>query len=146
MSALGVRFGKALQLTNVLRDVPRDRRMGRFYLPADELAAAGLAPADLLDPENQERARPVFVSWLRTALGHFEAAEEYLLAVPRRSVRLRLALLWPPLFGCASLARLAQNGGHLDVTFLEFFPPCLRIWRCLDLPSVGRHYATLGHK
>ena len=114
MSALGVRFGKALQLTNVLRDVPRDLRMGRCYLPADELAAAGLAPADLLDPENQERTRPVFDTWLRTALGHFEAAEEYLLAVPRRSVRLRLACLWPLLLGLATLARLARSGTWLE--------------------------------
>ena len=33
MTGLGVRFGKALQLTNVLRDVPRDLRIGRCYLP-----------------------------------------------------------------------------------------------------------------
>src|SRR5439155_35330 len=38
MSATGVRFGKALQLTNVLRDVPADLRHGRCYLPARELA------------------------------------------------------------------------------------------------------------
>ena len=38
MSALGVGFGKALQLTNVLRDVPADLRAGRCYLPADWLA------------------------------------------------------------------------------------------------------------
>src|SRR6267142_1775856 len=50
MAARGVRFGKALQMTNVLRDIPRDLAHGRCYLPAAELAACGLAPADLLDP------------------------------------------------------------------------------------------------
>ena len=114
MSETGVRFGKALQLTNVLRDVPRDLRMGRCYLPADELAAVGLVPKDLLDPENEERARPVLVSWLQTALGHFDAAEEYLLAVPRRSVRLRLACIWPLLLGLATLARVARSGSWLE--------------------------------
>jgi len=114
MSETGVRFGKALQLTNILRDVPRDLRLGRCYLPADELAAAGLVPEDLLDPENEGRARPVLASWIRTALGHFDAAEEYLLAVPRRSVRLRLACLWPLLLGLATLARLARSGKWLD--------------------------------
>ena len=49
MRARGVRFGKALQMTNVLRDVPTDLAHGRCYLPARELAALGLAPADLLD-------------------------------------------------------------------------------------------------
>jgi len=114
MSEIGVRFGKALQLTNVLRDIPRDLRAGRCYLPADELAAAGLSPGDLLDPSNEARAREVLIPWMRTALCHFQAAEEYLLAVPRRSVRLRLACLWPLLLGLATLARLAGSGKWLD--------------------------------
>src|SRR5438034_6328168 len=56
-SAQGVRFGKALQMTNVLRDAPRDLRAGRCYLPARELASLGLAPHDLLDPARTRRAR-----------------------------------------------------------------------------------------
>ena len=114
MSELGVRFGKALQLTNALRDIPGDLRHGRCYLPADELTAAGLSPEDLLDPASEERAREVLVPWMRTALEHFEAAEEYLLAIPRRSVRLRLACLWPLILGLGTLARLARSGKWLD--------------------------------
>ena len=114
MSATGVRFGKALQLTNVLRDIPRDLRNGRCYLPADELAAAGLTPEDLLDPSNESRSRAALVPWVKTALGHFQAAEEYLTAIPRRSVRLRLACLWPLLLGLATLTRLARSGKWLD--------------------------------
>ena len=45
MSELGVRFGKALQLTNVLRDVSKDLRLGRCYLPQTELEAAGGRPS-----------------------------------------------------------------------------------------------------
>jgi len=114
MSATSVRFGKALQLTNVLRDLPRDLRNGRCYIPTDELSAAGLRPEDLLDPANESRARAVLVPWLQTALGHFLAAEEYLTAIPRWSVRLRLACLWPLLLGLATLARLARSGKWLD--------------------------------
>ena len=114
MSEVGVRFGKALQLTNVLRDIPGDLRNGRCYIPEDELKAAGLSPADLLDPANEQRARAVLVPWMQVALGHFQAAGEYLLAVPRHSVRLRLACLWPLLLGLATLARLASSGKWLD--------------------------------
>ena len=114
MAALGVRFGKALQLTNVLRDVPRDLRIGRCYLPAEELAASGLAPPNLLEPANADRARAVLVPWIRTALGHFEAAESYVLATPRSCARLRLAALWPVLLGLATLEKLALNGQWLD--------------------------------
>ncbi|MGW5718460.1 phytoene/squalene synthase family protein [Amycolatopsis sp. NPDC003865] len=35
-------LGKAFQLTNFLRDVAEDLERGRVYLPADELAAAGV--------------------------------------------------------------------------------------------------------
>ncbi len=114
MSALGVRFGKALQLTNVLRDMPRDVRIGRCYLPELELACVGLAPSDLLDPANAPRARPAMTPWVRAALEHFEAAETYLLAAPRRCLRLRLAALWPILLGLATLEILARNDGWLD--------------------------------
>ena len=114
MADLGVRFGKALQLTNVLRDIPRDLRIGRCYLPTEELAAAGLSPPDLLEPANAARARAVLVPWIRTALEHFETAETYLLATPRSCVRLRLAALWPVLLGLATLEKLALNPDWLD--------------------------------
>ena len=109
MSEVGIRFGKALQLTNVLRDVPRDLRNGRCYLPEPELARAGLSPVDLLDPANSRRARAVLTPWMRVALEHFDSAEAYLLATPRRCLRLRLAVLWPILLGLATLEKLALN-------------------------------------
>lgn len=115
MAALGVRYGKALQLTNVLRDVAADVRTGRCYLPSTELSTLGLAPADLLQPSSSGRARQVLGPWIRVALGHFEAAEAYALAVPRRCVRLRLATLWPMLLGLATLERLASNDDWLSL-------------------------------
>ncbi len=114
MQRVGVRFGKALQLTNVLRDIPRDLRNGRCYLPVDELLKAGISPKDLLDPTAGDRARSVLVSWIEIALEHFDEAERYLLALPRRCVRLRLAALWPILLGLATLALLARNHDWLD--------------------------------
>ena len=116
MAALGVRFGKALQFTNVLRDVPADLRIGRCYLPESGLSEVGLAPSDLLSPGRAEQARPVLVDGIRTALGHFGAAEKYLVAIPRRCVRLRLAAAWPILIGLGTLDALARNAGWLDPT------------------------------
>src|SRR6185369_9464339 len=69
MSACGIRFGKALQLTNVLRDCPKDLRIGRCYLPLDWLQAHGLKPEDLLRPENSTRARPLLYELIQIALG-----------------------------------------------------------------------------
>jgi len=114
MARLGVRFGKALQLTNVLRDVPRDLRIGRCYLPQSRLFDLGLAPRDLLEASCAARARPVLVEGIEIALDHFAAAERYLFAIPRRCYRLRLAVLWPLLIGLGTLARLARNADWLD--------------------------------
>ena len=114
MGEIGVRFGKALQMTNVLRDVPKDLRLGRCYFPQDRLTACGLTPDKLLDSLTGGIARPLLVDGIRIALGHFEAAEEYLLAIPRRHLRLRLAALWPVLIGLATLAELARNSDWLD--------------------------------
>src|SRR5207253_579984 len=73
-SRAGVSFGKALQTTNVLRDVPRDLRHGRCYLPAADLAArpdplAVTAPSKL--PRGAVRAlltRSAFAVWSDTTL------------------------------------------------------------------------------
>lgn len=114
MSELGVRFGKALQLTNILRDVPKDLRIGRCYLPLAELTAAGVMPEELLKSEAGASARPVLARWLGVALNHFDAAEAYLLAHPRRCLRLRLSVLWPILIGLATLALHARNTDWLN--------------------------------
>jgi farnesyl-diphosphate farnesyltransferase len=114
MRALGTRFGKALQLTNVLRDVPRDLRQGRCYLPRQDLARFGLEPRDLLDPGRAPAARPLLGEWLNTALDHYEAGWQYTFAIPRREARMRLACAWPLLIGLRTLDLLAASPNWLD--------------------------------
>ena len=91
MVGLGVRFGKALQMTNVLRDVPTDLRIGRCYIPEEWIQDTGLTARDLLDPTNAATARPALVRGLVIALEHFDAAEAYLMAIPGQCARLRLS-------------------------------------------------------
>lgn len=113
-SEIGVRFGKALQLTNILRDIPRDLRIGRCYLPASELSESGLRPDDLLEPANSERARPVLARWLDLALDHYKASWEYTMSIPKRECRLRLACIWPIWIGLETLAVLRESENFLD--------------------------------
>ena len=42
-------LGIALQLINIMRDVQEDWRLGRVYLPQDELASFGVAEEDIAD-------------------------------------------------------------------------------------------------
>ena len=80
----GVRFGKGLQLINILRDLPRDLRSGRCYLPATRLAEAGLSPTDLLSAERMNSFRPLYDSYLDTAEAHLTAGWDYTNSLPRR--------------------------------------------------------------
>jgi farnesyl-diphosphate farnesyltransferase len=114
MRGRAARFGQGLQLTNVLRDLPRDLRLGRCYLPRADLAAGGLAPEDLLDPGAIGRLRPLLAALVKQAVGHLEEGRLYTLAVPRREIRLRLASAWPLLIGLATLTRLARADNLLD--------------------------------
>ncbi len=114
MCALGGRFGKALQWTNVLRDVPRDLRNGRCYLPAADLTPLGLKPVDLRDPSSWDCLAPLYGRYLDHALGHYRAAAEYARAIPRRCPRLRLACLWPMWIGLETLVLLRHGANPLD--------------------------------
>lgn len=96
MVALGVRFGKALQLTNILRDLPRDLAQGRSYVPGFTGDRAALD------------------EWVSVALDHFSAAQVYALAVPARCLRLRLAVVWPILIGLETLRMLVRSRDWLD--------------------------------
>lgn len=116
MRRRGARFGQGLQLVNVLRDLPRDLRIGRCYLPAADLAALGLVPQDLLNPAALPRLRPLLDALIDEALLRLDAGRAYTLAVPRREARLRLASLWPLLIGLGTLARLRRAENLLDPT------------------------------
>ncbi len=114
MASVGVRFGKGLQLTNVLRDLASDLRRGRCYIPIAVLEPAGLRPADLLDPATLPKFRPVLTRLLRIALEHLDQGWLYTMAIPSREVRLRLACAWPILFAVKTLQRLSGSPSLLD--------------------------------
>ena len=114
MRTRGVRFGQGLQLVNVLRDLPRDLRIGRCYLPSADLTTLGLVPHDLLSPAALPRLRPLLNALIDDALLHLDQGRAYTLTVPRRETRLRLASLWPLLIGLGTLARLRRAENLLD--------------------------------
>jgi farnesyl-diphosphate farnesyltransferase len=104
--ANGIRFGHGLQLVNILRDLPADLRQGRCYIPADHLSTHGFVPAQLLEPANEPRFRPLYNLFLQKTEAHLAAGWDYTNALPRNCVRVRLACAWPILIGVKTLARL----------------------------------------
>ena len=109
----GVRFGKALQMINILRDIPVDLRMGRCYIPSNSLSAHGLDPYDLLNKDNMESFRPLFDSYIDVAASHLDAAVSYIEMLPHSQFRLRGSCMLPVLIGQRTL-KLLRGSNVLD--------------------------------
>lgn len=135
---LGVRFGKALQMTNILRDCARDLRIGRCYLPQPLLECLHLEAPRLLQARSGDDARPALHQLTRLTLDHFRAAVDYTIAIPPRHLRLRLACLWPIVIGLETLLALAGNPHWLDPACPSKIPRA-RVYRILlvSLPRAG---------
>ena len=105
----GVRFGKALQLINILRDIPEDLRLGRCYIPLDQLESHGLVPEDLKEPGNMEKFRKLFDQLLDRADEHLDSAIEYIEMLPYSQFRLRGACMLPVLIGQRTISLLRED-------------------------------------
>ena len=80
-------LGRALQLTNILRDIDEDAGLGRLYLPREALTEAEVASRDPLevmaDPGIGKACRPLILQ----ARAHFQEAETVLRRIPRSLTR-----------------------------------------------------------
>ena len=80
-------LGRALQLTNILRDLNEDAAVGRLYLPREYLREAGIESADprvvLADPAINEACKKL----ASRAHEHYRRAEDVLRGRPRGLLR-----------------------------------------------------------
>lgn len=81
-----VYLGKALQLTNILRDVKTDAERGRIYLPLDQLARFRVAESEILNGEYSPRFRELAVSLAARAKEFYRLAREALPPEDRRAM------------------------------------------------------------
>jgi phytoene synthase len=85
--ALAHHLGRALQLTNILRDLDEDASIGRLYLPREHLDAAGVATRDpeaaIADPRVDAACRAT----ARVAHEHYRAADAIMDARPKGRIR-----------------------------------------------------------
>ncbi|HTJ26768.1 MAG TPA: squalene/phytoene synthase family protein [Candidatus Limnocylindria bacterium] len=105
--AYGTALGRAMQMTNILRDVGEDARMGRIYLPAEDLARFGCTEEAL----HAGRLDAAFVALMRFQIARVralyrEAEPGIALLAPDARYTIRLAL---DLYR-AILGRIEANG------------------------------------
>jgi farnesyl-diphosphate farnesyltransferase len=135
MSELGVRFGKGLQLTNIVKDIAHDLQKGRCYVPAPMLAEAGLFALDLLDQRNRPRFQPVLSQLVRMAVGHLDQGWLYTMAIPRHETRLRLSCMWPSLSAGESL-KLVMNSPDLLNPAVKVKIPRNKVYQIMALTTL----------
>jgi presqualene diphosphate synthase len=85
--ALAHHLGRALQLTNILRDIDEDAAIGRLYLPREALAAAGVASDEPLSAAADPKLAAACAEVAARARRHFDEAQAVMAAAPRAAVR-----------------------------------------------------------
>jgi len=80
-------LGRALQLTNILRDLDEDAAVGRLYLPAEALHEAGIAATDAATVLSDPALARVCTSVAEKARHHFQEADQIMTRCPRRNAR-----------------------------------------------------------
>ena len=85
--ALAHHLGRALQLTNILRDLDEDAALGRLYLPAEALRAAGIAATEPAAVLSHPALGKVCAHLTERARAYFAEADMIMAQSPRRAVR-----------------------------------------------------------
>jgi presqualene diphosphate synthase len=80
-------LGRALQLTNILRDIDEDAAIGRLYLPREGLLQAGITSTDPLSVAADPALPKVCAPLVERATAHFAKADEVMARNSRRAVR-----------------------------------------------------------
>ncbi|HEY3245295.1 MAG TPA: phytoene/squalene synthase family protein [Phycisphaerae bacterium] len=106
----GKRFGRGLQLTNIIKDHPADLRDGRCFIPREALRRFSLTRADLLRPHLPFEVRRWIVD---RALAHLKIALDYTLSIPPAAAGIRRFCLQPLMMAVLTLERVLT---HPDIT------------------------------
>jgi phytoene synthase len=85
--ALAHHLGRALQLTNILRDLDEDAAIGRLYLPHEHLSAAGISAADPKDVIADPRVDAAARATAQLAHAHYREANAIMDTRPKGRIR-----------------------------------------------------------
>src|SRR5436305_4424559 len=85
--ALAYHLGRALQLTNILRDIDEDAAIGRLYLPRDALQQAGITSTDLQAVVAHPNIGQACAQVAARAAEHFAEADRIMDKCARSTVR-----------------------------------------------------------
>ena len=112
---LGQHIGDALQIVNILRDLPKDLQIGRCYFPSEDLQKHHLTPADLVDAKNSARFEPVKQKWIQWGLARLQDGKKYFRLLPKTQPGQRAAVAWPILWAADTLYKIYREPNLLNI-------------------------------
>ena len=122
--ALAHHLGRALQLTNILRDIDEDASLGRLYLPREALGSAGVTTDDPQAAAADPKLAGACVEVAARAREHFDKAGLIMAAAPRAAVK-------------APRLMAAAYGSILDRMLADGFAPPRRRAKASRLRLIG---------
>ena len=113
LMGLAISFGQGLQMTNILKDVWEDYRLGACWLPRKIFAEEGFDLNDLAAAQNRQGFNRGIRRLIGISHGHLRNALSYSLLIPKHEAEIRNFCLWA--IGLAVLT-LRKINNHLDYT------------------------------
>ena len=113
LMALAISFGQGLQMTNILKDVWEDYRLGACWLPRKLFAEEGFDLDDLRTAQNRQGFERGIRRLIGISHGHLRNAVSYSLLIPKHETGIRNFCLWA--IGLAVLT-LRKINRHLQYT------------------------------
>ena len=99
---LAQELGRAVQLTNIIRDVPDDAELGRVYLPQELILANGLTREDILTSKKLNKQAALLRQLADLAQAYYKAAFTTMRGLPR------FKILPCRMMGCVYAKNLAK--------------------------------------
>ena len=108
---LAQNLGSAVQLTNIIRDVPEDAKLNRVYLPTDLLAKYGLTAAAVLTGKQPAQTAQVLAVLDEKAQSYYAKSRQVMAQLPR------ISMLPCRMMSCVyaqNLAKIRKSGFCFD--------------------------------
>ncbi len=117
-------LGMAFQLTNISRDIGEDARMGRIYLPLDELAKANVTEEDILASKKTPEMKELVEYQIERAESFYDKALQQL---PAEDAKQQMPGLMMAAIYRTLLREIKEGGAENVLTHKVSIPPLRKL-------------------